>query len=103
MGRAILAGIGDFVKSLIYFATTSTTKVFGSVVGHGCGLDAVGAGGGPNWAVTTKTLCVLASSAMVRAPFWVFTFSATMNLLGDSSLTTVNTASCPHDAKASPV
>src|SRR5580693_4322591 len=82
-----------------YLPRTNTTNVSGRIECRGCGCSAVGGGGGPNFAVTTKTWWVLSSRARVRAPSWVFTFSATLNLLGDSSRTTVSTPS-PQDAKA---
>src|ERR1035441_5578557 len=85
-----------------YFPTTRTTKLSGRMGGRGRGLSAVGAGRGPNCADTTNTLCVLESSASVRAPFCVVTFSA-VNLPGESSFTTVSTPSPPQEAKASPV
>jgi len=56
-------------KLLCYFnlPTTRTTKLSGRTVRRGRGLSAVGAGGGPNFAVTRKTLWVFESSAIVRA------------------------------------
>jgi len=45
----------------------------------------VGAGGGPNSAVTSKTSCVRRSSAMVRAPRWVGTLATGLNFSGESS------------------
>src|ERR1700722_5273165 len=85
-----------------YFPTTSTTKLSGAIDRRGRGSSGVAAGGGPNFAVTTKMLCVLASSARVRAPGCVGTFSSTLNLSGDSCFTTVSTPS-PQEANASPV
>src|ERR1700722_6229222 len=49
-----------------YFPTTSTTKLSGAIDRRGRGSSGVAAGGGPNFAVTTKMLCVLASSARAR-------------------------------------
>src|ERR1700693_3905501 len=95
------AGLTEFNRA--YLPTTRTTKLSGRIGGRGRGLSAVGAGLGPNCAVTTNTLCVLGSSARVRAPFWVDTFSATLNLSLESSFTTVSTPSPPQEAKASPV
>src|SRR5712671_533695 len=89
-------------KSFYHLPMTRTTKLSGTIERRGCGLSAVAAGGGPNFAVTTNTLCVLESSAIVRAPCCVGTLSAKMNLSGDSSCTTVKTPS-PQDAKASAV
>src|SRR2546421_2779476 len=73
---------------MIYLPKTSTTNESGRIVCRGCGCSGVGAGGGPNFAVTVKIWLVLGSSAMVRAPSWVGTFSATVNLPGESSRTT---------------
>src|ERR1700691_6211500 len=42
-------------------------------------------------------MCVLGSSAMVRAPFSVLTFSTTVYLSGESSWITVSTPSCPQE------
>src|SRR5260370_967787 len=90
------------MKETFHLPTTSTTKLSERIGGRGCGLSAVGAGLGPNCAVTTNTLCVLESNARVLAPRCVVTFSATLNLSGDSSFTTVSTPS-PQEAKANPV
>src|SRR5580704_6370196 len=102
MGRFLEQHLLFEVACYRYFPTTSTTKLSGRIDRRGCGLSAVGAGGGPNFAVTTKMLCVFASSARVRAPCCVGTFSATLNFSGDSSFTTVKTPS-PHEANAKPV
>ena len=85
-----------------YFAKTRTRTYQEESFFVGCGLSAVAAGGGPNFAVTVKTLCVFVSRAMVRAPGSVFTFSTTLNFCGESSFTTVSTPS-PQEANASPV
>src|ERR1700688_26279 len=95
------AGLTEFNRA--YLPTTRATKLSGRIGGRGRGLSAVAAGRGPNCAVTTNTLCVLESRASVRAPFWVVTFSATLNLSGDSCFTMVSTPSPPQEAKASPV
>src|ERR1043165_6740865 len=57
----------------------------GTILGRGRGRSGVGAGGGPNSAVTRKTRCVFGSSAIVRAPRRVVTLSRTVNLSGESS------------------
>src|ERR1700674_5675392 len=90
------------LSSLRYLPTTRTTKLSGKIVRRGCGFSVVAAGGGTNFAVTTNTLWVFESSARVRAPGSVLTLSATLNLSGDSSRTTVSTPS-PQEANASPV
>src|SRR5260370_12401165 len=53
--------------------------------GFGCGCSAVGAGGGPKSGVVKYRLCVLESSAMVLAPYSVFTVSTSLYLSGVSS------------------
>src|SRR5579864_1505655 len=75
----------DPMTRYFYFPTTSTSKVSGSTGGRGRGSCAVGAGFGPNFAVTRYTLCVFLSSAMVRARGSVGTFCTTLNLSGESS------------------
>ena len=86
----------------LYFPTTSTTKLPGTMLGRGRGTSAVGAGRGPNCAVDRKTRWVLGSRASVRAPAWVGTFSTTRNESGESSWTTVSVPS-PLEAKTRPV
>src|ERR1700692_2516552 len=53
------AGLTEFNRA--YLPTTRATKLSGRIGGRGRGLSAVAAGGGPNCAVTTNTLCVLGS------------------------------------------
>ena len=55
----------------------------------------MGAGGGPNSAVTRNTRCVAGSSAIVRAPRCVGTSSTTRNFPEASSWTTVSVALRP--------
>ncbi len=74
----------------------------GTIVGRGRGCSLVGAGAGPNSAVTRKTWCVLGSSSMVRARGAVLTVSSTLYLSADSCLTTVIVPS-PFEEKARPV
>ena len=73
------------------------------MLGRGRGRSGVGAGGGPNSAVTRKTRCVFGSSVIVRAPLCVATLSTTVNFCGESSWTTVSVASPPFELKAKSV
>ncbi len=60
-----------------HFPIAITSKLPGTIVGRGCGCSAVGAGRGPNSAVTTYSRCPSGSIAMVRAPRFVGRFSTT--------------------------
>ena len=53
--------------------------------GLGLGLFAVAAGGGPNPEVGKYKWCVVLSSAIVRAPRWVCTFSSTLKVFASIS------------------
>src|SRR5438874_8100386 len=86
-----------------YLPTTRSVNEPGTMLGRGRGRSGVGAGGGPNSAVMRKTRCVFASSAIVRAPLCVGTFSTTLNLPGESSWMTVSVASPPFGLKERPV
>src|SRR5205085_1886774 len=83
-----------------YLPTTRSVNEPGTMLGRGRGRSGVGAGGGPNSAVMRKILCFFGSSAIVRAPLCVGTFSRTVNLSGESSWTTVSVASPPFGLKA---
>src|SRR5262245_10249445 len=78
-------------------SSTRISNVPGSMGGRGRGRSAVGGGGSPNWAVAVKMRCVFGSSAMVRAPRWVWTGSSGRYLSGASSWYTASVPS-PHEA-----
>jgi hypothetical protein len=61
----------------LYLLTTITSNVPGTTLGLGLGFSGVAAGRGPKSAVTTYTLPVSESSAIVRAPAFVVTFCST--------------------------
>src|SRR5204863_8429901 len=82
----------------LYRVTISTTNESGFIFGRFSP-----AGGGSKSAAGKKILCVFKSSAIVRALFFVGTFSSTVNLSGESSCTTVNVPSCIFDENAKQV
>ena len=77
LARSFRSRRSSFAVASAYGSSTSTVNVPGTIVGRGCGRSAVGSGGGPNDAVTTYTRPDLGSRAMVRAPRWVESVSAT--------------------------
>src|SRR3981081_2894827 len=76
-----------------YLPTTSMANVPGFILPR----RSPGAGGS-NSAIGRKILCVFRSKPMVRAAFFVATFSTTVYLLADSSLMTVTWPS-PQETK----
>src|SRR5205807_7128405 len=85
-----------------YLPTIKSVNDPGTTLGRGLGRSGVAGGGGPKSAVARKTLCVLVSTVIVRAPLCVGTLSTTLNLSGESSWTMVNVPS-PFELNAKPV
>ena len=77
-GRQVAGGGGVGCEGDHYFSRTRMEKLPDTIFGRERGWPSAAGGAGSYSATGRKSLCVLGSRAMVRAPAWVLTVSTTL-------------------------